>query len=171
VTGIIEHKDMVMWKDAHGRWVVRSTAAPIGVVYRSGARSSGAEAIRRRLWGRARRRDTDELPPAVIGNCGRPLQEECGLLDPNECATHAKAAGGWDGLNPGDEDTWTGRHARLQRRIARARRRNLDAPLQAAGDTTAEQLLKSAQLRAKHNVEKPSAALVAADCAFRMRVW
>jgi hypothetical protein len=86
---IIEHKELVIWRDARGKWQCRSTAAPSGMVYRSGGRSSGTERIRRRLW---RRRDADDspMPDSVIGNCGRPANEPCGLKEPSQCATHAK---------------------------------------------------------------------------------
>jgi hypothetical protein len=85
---IIEHKDLVIWRDARGKWQCRSTAAPTGAVYRSGARSSGTEAIRSRLWGRGRRRRDVDEPPITVGNCGRPADKECGMLNPQECATH-----------------------------------------------------------------------------------
>ena len=31
---------------------------------------------------------TRPLGGSAVGNCGRPLDQICGLIDPNECATH-----------------------------------------------------------------------------------
>ena len=100
---------------------------------------------------------------ATIGNCGRPADKECGLKNPAECAVHAE---GWDGGDGGSGD-WDGKAVRL--RHARALRRRLDAPLQAAGDSRAERLLHAAHLRAKLGIEKPDPRIIAAASQFRMR--
>ena len=81
--------------------------------------------------------DDSPMPPAVIGNCGRPADKECGLKDPSECATHAE---GWDGLDGGIGD-WNGRELKLHRLIARAKRDRWNAPTRApANESRAEQL-------------------------------
>jgi hypothetical protein len=152
---IIEHKDLVIWRDARGKWQCRSTAAPTGAVYRSGARSSGTEAIRSRLWGRGRRRRDVDEPPITVGNCGRPADKECGMLNPQECATHRQ------------EDI-DGR--RLHMRIVRASDR-LNAPIRMPTDTKAQQLLYLQRLRERHGLKRGDPRIVAADCAFRFRVW
>jgi hypothetical protein len=163
VTGIIEHGGLRMRKDHSGRWVVTRDADRSRMVFPG---SASAEALRRKLYGR--RRDADE-PTVVIGNCGRPADQSCGLKNPAECAVHAKA-GGWDGGDGGTGD-WDGREARMQRKIAKAKRARLSAPLKCAGDNETDHRLHIANLRAKHNIEKPRAVVVAADCAYRFRRW
>jgi hypothetical protein len=94
--------------------------------------------------------DDSPMPPAVIGNCGRPADKECGMLDPSECATHAKA--GWDGGDGGTGD-WDGRAYKLHRLIVRAKRAALNAPTSPpAADTTAERILYVQRLRDRHGL-------------------
>jgi hypothetical protein len=40
-------------------------------------------------WARIRRRQIDGDDTLPVGNCGRPLEAECGLIDPEECCIHA----------------------------------------------------------------------------------
>ena len=153
---MIQHRDMLMWQDKNGRWQCRRVAAD--VVYRSARTgpTSSTEAIRARLWGRARRRRGVDEPPITIGNCGRPADSECGLLNPQECATHR-------------QEDLDGR--RLHMRIVRARRDRLNAPIRMPTDTKAQQLLYLQRLRERHGLKRVDPRIVAADCAFRFRVW
>jgi hypothetical protein len=156
--GIIHQGNLAIYKDARGRWQCRVVGGE-QAVHKGGA---GVERIRRRLWGRGRRRrDADDtpLPDAVIGNCGRPADQVCGLKNPDECATHSEIA-------PGISE------AEIQRLIVKGHRNKLRAltPLP-ANESRSEQLLYLARLKAKHGLEKPSAALVAFDVAHRMRRW
>jgi HK97 family phage prohead protease len=54
-----------------------------------------AKGILSRHDARRLRRAADEMPPAAIGNCGRPANEECGLKNAQECAIH-RQEGGWN---------------------------------------------------------------------------
>jgi hypothetical protein len=107
--GMIRVGNSTMRKDfSTGRWLVRRVADEM--VWPG---SSGIERIRQKLW---RRRAAGEPQlPVVIGNCGRPADQECGLKDPRECAVHA---GGWDGLDGGTGD-WDGREASASSHRAR----------------------------------------------------
>jgi hypothetical protein len=74
-----------------------------GIQHRSCARQqqcpgagAGQGIVSRRDIRRLRRGADDDLTP-VVGNCGRPKDSECGMLDPNQCAIH-RQEGGWDGL-------------------------------------------------------------------------
>jgi hypothetical protein len=65
---IIEHKDLIIWRDARGKWQCRSTAAPAasGMVYRSGDKSTGTEAIRRKFWRGAGKRQSTGISEREI---------------------------------------------------------------------------------------------------------
>jgi HK97 family phage prohead protease len=91
--------------------------------------------------------DDSPMPPAVIGNCGRPVQEECGLRTPRECAVHAAAVGGWDGGDGGTGD-WDGRQGDL--RIWRARKARLDAPVTMQADPARPEDLSTLAARLRH---------------------
>jgi hypothetical protein len=151
---------MQLWKDANGRWHCRAPAAA-DVVYRSGARSYGTERIRRKLWGRRRDADDSPLPPAVVGNCGRPADQPCGLLNPSECATHAELS-----IDQESHD------ASIRRLIVRGHRAKLRAPVPLpANESRAEQLLYIQRLRERHGLKRIDPRVVAADCAHRIRQW
>jgi HK97 family phage prohead protease len=120
--------------------------------------------------------DDSPMPPAAIGNCGRPANEECGLKNSAECAIH-REAGGWDGGDGGTGD-WDGREAHL--RIWRARKARLDAPVTMQADPRPEPDLSTPAARLRHVrdlrqryglVKRVDPRIVAADCAFRFRVW
>jgi hypothetical protein len=57
---------------------------------------AGRVAMAHQLRDALRRRtgidDTNETPPAPPGNCGRKLDEECGMKNPQECVVHADPA-------------------------------------------------------------------------------
>jgi HK97 family phage prohead protease len=139
-----------------------------------------AKGILSRHDARRLRRVADEMPAAVIGNCGRPVQEECGLRDPRECAVHAAAAGGWDGGDGGTGD-WNGRQAEADLRVWRGRKARLDAPVTRQPEparpepdlsTPAARLRHVQELRQRYGLAKRvDPRIVAADCAFRFRTW
>jgi hypothetical protein len=166
---MIQHRDMLMWQDKNGRWQCRRIAAD--VVYRSAriGPTSSTEAIRARLWGRRAsgnryqmgRRDADDITP-VIGNCGRPADQECSMLDPQQCAIHRQEPA----LDGGEETK------RLHRLIVRAHRARLHAPTAPpANESRAERLSYVRRLRERHALTKPDPCIVTADCQFRMRRW
>jgi HK97 family phage prohead protease len=121
--------------------------------------------------------DDNPMPPAAIGNCGRPVQEECGLKNSQECAIHRQECG-WNGENPGDDETWNGRQAEADLRIWRARKARLDLPVTRQPEparpephlsTQAARLQHVRELRLRHGLVKLDPRIVAADCAFRFR--
>jgi HK97 family phage prohead protease len=126
------------------------------------ARMKGILSIRdaRRL---RRAAEDDPMPSPAIGNCGRPLQEECGLKNKDECATHRQ-----QGDEDGDDEEV---QRRVRRLVARARSDLLNAPIRMPTDTKAQRLLYLQRLRERHGLKRVDPRIVAADCAFRFRVW
>jgi HK97 family phage prohead protease len=121
------------------------------------ASAKGMKISRRDI--RRLRRAADD---ATIGQCGRPLDEECGLKNPAECTIHAAS---WDGGDGGSGD-WDGKAVRLRR--ARTVRRRIDEPLPPAGDSRDERLVHVAHLRARLGIAKLDPQIVAATSQFRM---
>jgi HK97 family phage prohead protease len=115
--------------------------------------------------------DDSPMPPAAIGNCGRPANEGCGLKNQQECAIH-RQEGGWNGENPGDAETWDGREFRLHKLIVSSHRARPHASTTPpANETRGEQLAYVRRLRERHGLAKPDPRIVTADCQFRMRRW
>jgi hypothetical protein len=111
---VIEYKDVVVWRDARGRWQCRRVPSAREVVYRSGARTgpkSAGEALRARLWAAKRSPAADTAPideAALRRRHARALRDrmnavpKCAGETPAARLAHVRLLRAWLGLEKPD---------------------------------------------------------------------
>lgn len=101
------------------------------------------------------------------GNCGRPLDKECGMKDPAECTIHGFGSVGV-GTGEGDDDTKA-----LLAEIRALRRDSIRriGRYRSADPTPAQLRSEVAEVRALCGVRQLDPRVVAAEAQFRLRTW